>query len=158
MKKNVKFFAVICAAVLCLCLMGACTDKRVKAAEELIERVTPGYGSQFALEIIEPSEDGSDVFEYGSNGEKVLLRGNNTISLAVAYYNYLKSHCRGEHVMVRRADESATDPASSREDDRGKNQCPVARLPELLFVQLFGYMVGLGALAEGTRLHGHEPV
>ena len=93
MRKIVRFSTVLSVAALCLCLLGACTDKRIRAAADLIERVTPGYGSQFSLELIEPAEDGSDVFEYGSDGEKVLLRGNNTISLAVAYYNYLKNYC-----------------------------------------------------------------
>ncbi len=80
-------------AAACVCFLAGCTDKRIRAAERLVERVTPGYGPQFKMELIDADADGSDVFEYGSDGGKVLLRGNNTISLAVAYYNYLKSCC-----------------------------------------------------------------
>lgn len=61
-------------------------------AAELIERVTPGYGDQFVLEIIE-AEDGQDVFEVDSRDGKVVLRGNNTVSLATAFNWYLKYTC-----------------------------------------------------------------
>lgn len=46
---------------------------QIQAAYDLIERVTPGYGNQFQLELID-SENGKDVYEIGSQNGKVLLR------------------------------------------------------------------------------------
>lgn len=63
-----------------------------KAVYELIERITPGYARQFRLELIQP-ENGNDVYEIDSKGKKVVLRGNNAVSLATAYNRYLKYTC-----------------------------------------------------------------
>lgn len=67
-------------------------DATVRAAYDLIERVTPGYGRQFRLEHI-ASTPGTDVYEIGSRKGKVLLRGNNPVALATAYHQYLKYDC-----------------------------------------------------------------
>lgn len=64
----------------------------IKAAYGLIERVTPGYGKQFKLELINPV-DGKDAYEIASEKGKVVLRGNNTVSLATAFNEYLKYTC-----------------------------------------------------------------
>lgn len=63
---------------------------------DLIERVTPGYSDQFQLELIPPI-NGKDCYEIGMEKGKVLLRGNNVISLATAYNQYLKYTC---HVHI----------------------------------------------------------
>ena len=67
-------------------------DCSMNAAYDLIERVTPGYGRQFRLELIE-SENGADVYEIDYRGGKVVLRGNNAVSIATAYNQYLKYTC-----------------------------------------------------------------
>lgn len=67
-------------------------DTVEKAVYSLIERVTPGYASQYQLELIE-GEAGSDVYEVDGNGSKVILRGNNVVSLASAFNWYLKYTC-----------------------------------------------------------------
>lgn len=64
----------------------------IKAAADLIERVTPGYIDQIKLEIID-SKDGKDIYEIDGDGKKVILRGNNAVSLASAYHWYLKYDC-----------------------------------------------------------------
>ena len=71
---------------------GCKNDPRIQAAYDLIERVTPGYGEQFKLELMEPI-DGMDAYEITSDNGKVVLRGNNTISLATAFNQYLKYTC-----------------------------------------------------------------
>ena len=63
---------------------GCKNDPRIQAAYDLIERVTPGYGKQFKLELMEPV-DGMDAYEITSDNGKVVLRGNNTVSLATAF-------------------------------------------------------------------------
>lgn len=74
----------------------------IRAARALIERVTPNYSKQFVLQMI-PS-DGCDTFGWGRQNGKVLLQGNSTIALTVAYYNYLKTYCQvnmswcGDHI------------------------------------------------------------
>ena len=84
------------AAALVLLSAACSTDPEVKSVKALIERVTPGYGSQFKLELI-PADDGMDTYEIDSEGRKVVLRGNNQIALATAFNQYLKYTC-GAHV------------------------------------------------------------
>lgn len=86
-KLNLLFFTF----VLFICTSCA-KDPQLKAAYALIERVTPGYGNQFQLELIEPV-DGKDAYEITTDGTKIVLRGNNTVSLATAYNQYLKYTC-----------------------------------------------------------------
>ena len=63
-----------------------------KAVYDLIERVTPGYASQYRLEMIQ-AENGSDVYEVDGDGQRIILRGNNAVSLATAFNWYLKYTC-----------------------------------------------------------------
>ncbi|MBS6576477.1 alpha-N-acetylglucosaminidase [Parabacteroides goldsteinii] len=83
-----KVFLLFCI----LSLMSCQKDPQIQAAYDLIERITPGYSQQFSLELIEP-ENGNDVYEVAGENGKVVLRGNNTVSLATAYNQYLKYHC-----------------------------------------------------------------
>lgn len=78
--------------ILALLSVGCTEDPKIQAAYDLIERVTPGYGKQFRLELIEPV-NGQDAYEIASVDGKVVLRGNNTVSLATAYNQYLKYTC-----------------------------------------------------------------
>lgn len=68
------------------------TGSSEKAVYDLIERVTPGYASQYRLEIIS-SENGNDIYEVDGDGQKIILRGNNAVSLATAFNWYLKYTC-----------------------------------------------------------------
>ncbi|MGY5353364.1 alpha-N-acetylglucosaminidase [Wenyingzhuangia sp. IMCC45467] len=72
-------------------------DKVVKEknpSESLISRVVPEYSDYFEVEIDNLLED--DWFEIVSKGDKILLRGNNGVSVASALYYYLKeyAHCQ----------------------------------------------------------------
>lgn len=84
-----SLFILIAALLLCT---GCKTEPQIQAAYDLIERVTPGYSKQFQLELIEPV-DGQDAYEIASANGKVVLRGNNTVSLATAFNQYLKYTC-----------------------------------------------------------------
>lgn len=66
-----------------------------KAIQDLIERVVPKQANHFKIEFI-PQENGNDVFELESVKGKILLRGNNGISIASALNYYLKNvaHCQ----------------------------------------------------------------
>lgn len=83
---------LIATVVSLLCTACHSNHPQIQAAYDLIERVTPGYGNQFQLELID-SENGKDVYEIGSQNGKVLLRGNNPVALATAYNQYLKYTC-----------------------------------------------------------------
>lgn len=86
MKLKLALFALV---LLCT---GCAKDPQIQAAYDLIERVTPGYGKQFQLELIQ-SADGQDLYEIAAADGKIVLRGNNTVSLATAYNQYLKYTC-----------------------------------------------------------------
>ena len=60
----------------------------VTAARALIARVLPGHAGDFVCEII-PQDAGRDVFEITSRDGKIVLRGNNGVSLATAFNQYL---------------------------------------------------------------------
>lgn len=59
------------------------------AALALIHRIVPKQAAQFAVEII-PADNGHDVFELESRDGKVVLRGNDAVSVASALNWYLK--------------------------------------------------------------------
>lgn len=83
---------LLLVALVGLLFTGCAKDPLIQAAYDLIERVTPGYGEQFELELIEPV-DGMDAYEISSKGNKVLLKGNNPVALATAFNQYLKYTC-----------------------------------------------------------------
>lgn len=90
-KKPALYFLVL---LLFLTSLGASASVRKqsqdgKAVYQLIERMLPGYATQFILEKI-PSVNGKDVFEVSFEGNKIALRGNNPIALASAFHWYLK--------------------------------------------------------------------
>ena len=86
MKQKIAFF------ILTLLCIGCTKDPQIQAAYDLIERVTAGYGQLFKLELIEPV-NAEDAYEIAYTDGKILLRGNNTVSLATAYNQYLKYTC-----------------------------------------------------------------
>ncbi len=88
MKKLV--FGILLAGM--LGVVSGCRDARIRAVYDLIERVTPGYGEQFKLEMID-SDQGQDVYEIDNDGRKVILRGNTPVALATAFNWYLKYTC-----------------------------------------------------------------
>ena len=60
--------------------------------QELIKRNTPEIADRFVLEI-EDRRDGKSFYEIEACGDKIVLRGDCKISLAMAYYRYLKDCC-----------------------------------------------------------------
>lgn len=65
-----------------------------KATYALIKRVLPKHADQFTIAAI-PKEGDKDVFELESRNGKIILRGNNGVSVASALNHYLKhyAHC-----------------------------------------------------------------
>ena len=94
MKKSKRDIALLCLSV-CVSVATAtkANEQQVDAVRLLIYRVTPSIADAFLLETI-PCADERDVFELESQGTRVVLRGNNGISLASAYNRYLQEHCK----------------------------------------------------------------
>ncbi len=62
------------------------------ASKAFIERVIPGRSGSFLIETM-PQENGKDVFELDQKDNKIILRGNNGLSIASALNYYLKNYC-----------------------------------------------------------------
>jgi alpha-N-acetylglucosaminidase len=90
MKNKIIVYIFICLTSLC----ANASEKEVyfTLANGIIGRMTPSVKDQFKLEIIE-KENGMDVYEIESVDGKVVIRGNNGISLAKGYYAYLQEFC-----------------------------------------------------------------
>ncbi len=86
----IKKISILIMGLNCFLCLNASKD--IDAVYALIERVTPGYASQYQLELIDEVR-GSDIYEIDSNEQKVILRGNNAIALASAFNWYLKYTC-----------------------------------------------------------------
>lgn len=66
-----------------------------QASKALIQRVVPKHANHFIVESI-AAENGKDIFEVESRAGKIILRGNNGLSVASALYHYLTeyAHCQ----------------------------------------------------------------
>lgn len=64
----------------------------VKAAAGLLGRLLPNHTGYFIFEYI-PKDDGKDVFEIESRDNKIIIRGNNGVSMASGLNWYLKYYC-----------------------------------------------------------------
>lgn len=69
-----------------VCAMGTALANPIK---ELIERVAPGSSDKFELSIKSPKSK-TDFFELSQKGDKVVITGNNNISLATGFNWYVK--------------------------------------------------------------------
>ena len=63
------------------------------AAEALVQRVTGDHSGDFKVLIRPEREEGLDWFAYGAENGKILLEGNNGVSVASALGTYLKEEC-----------------------------------------------------------------
>jgi len=71
--------------------------------KSLIDRCSPEFADNFIFEITE-AEGGTDIFGYETSEDKVLLKGNSQLSLAVAYYHFMRDCCgayfSADHTLV----------------------------------------------------------
>ena len=77
-----------------ICL--SCCDTRqiapgTEAAYALAERVLEDKAGLISFELLE--NEGEDVFELSSSGRKIVIKGNNTNSMAVGLGHYLRYYC-----------------------------------------------------------------
>ena len=67
--------------------------QQVREAEALVNRVTDGMKSSFKVVIIPEQRDGRDWFSYYAENGKIVLEGNDGVSVASALNHYLKENC-----------------------------------------------------------------
>lgn len=86
------FFTTL--SLLCMAMSTLETAAQVNhaATRALIDRILPGRSSDFEIRQIAPV-NGKDVFELGSSGGKIILSGNNGVSVASALHYYLQEYC-----------------------------------------------------------------
>ena len=86
---------ILLLAITLLSLNKAWSQSHIETTQELIKRVLPKQYSNFSTQSL-ASNSGMDVFEIESKNNKILLRGNNGIALASAFYYYLTeyAHCQ----------------------------------------------------------------
>ncbi|MBL7222958.1 MAG: alpha-N-acetylglucosaminidase N-terminal domain-containing protein, partial [Candidatus Brocadiae bacterium] len=85
-------WALVCLAFLS-CTEDATAAPAPQAVRALAQRVLPGRADSFVFEAV-PAADGQDVFEIESREGKVIIRGNNGVSMAMGLNWYLKHTCR----------------------------------------------------------------
>lgn len=90
MKKLIQIFCLTAFGAL-FYFKPAQAQLNKESSYALIKRVIPGRAAFFAVEPLKTS--GKDAFEIESKGGKIVLRGNNGISVASALYYYLNEYC-----------------------------------------------------------------
>lgn len=73
------------------CVAASSSHSEEMAANSLIRRILPMHASQFEVQIL--ASDSLDYFEIESVNNKIVLKGNNGVSIASAFYYYLKEYC-----------------------------------------------------------------
>ncbi len=67
-------------------------DANIDSVKGLVNRLIPEHAEDFAFEVI-CNEAGSDVFEIETRNDKVVIRGNNGVAMAMGLNWYLKYYC-----------------------------------------------------------------
>ena len=67
----------------------------IQASEALLKRVIPKQANQFIIQSIAAKND-KDIFEIEKINNKIVLRGNDGISIASALYYYLNNYCHAQ--------------------------------------------------------------
>lgn len=96
MKKTLLFIFSALALSACAAKYSAedfTIKEQKEATEELVDRVTGGRADEFSVVISPDQKDGKDWFLYHAQDGRVVLEGNNGVSVASALGHYLKTHC-----------------------------------------------------------------
>ena len=96
MRRIAFLFALICAVACSTFPKSAAdvdADGQKKAAEALVGRVTGGRQGEFVVKLTPVQHEGKDWFAYYSEGDRVVLEGNDGVSVASALSHYLKNNC-----------------------------------------------------------------
>ncbi|MFT4156258.1 alpha-N-acetylglucosaminidase [Parafilimonas sp.] len=86
--KQFPLFLFVCI-ILCNQVLSQVSQTAIRG---LLQRTVPSKAAFFSVEEIAP-ENGKDVFELESRGNKIILRGSNGVSVASALNYYLRNYC-----------------------------------------------------------------
>lgn len=73
-----------------LAFVAACSTPAEKAASDLARRIVPSYAGRITFK---QTADTADVFEVAPAGKRVVIKGNNAVSMAVGLNWYLQNVC-----------------------------------------------------------------
>jgi alpha-N-acetylglucosaminidase len=88
---NRKISIFLLTGVILACLTSCGKDPSVTAAEGVLQRMVPALVGRVSFETV-PADSGGDVFELQTVGGKLLVRGNNGVSMASGLNWYLKHY------------------------------------------------------------------
>ncbi|MDR1167800.1 MAG: alpha-N-acetylglucosaminidase, partial [Heliobacteriaceae bacterium] len=88
---NRKIFIFLLTGVILACLTACGKAPSVTAAEGLLQRMAPALVGRVSFETV-PADSGGDVFELQTQNGKLLVRGNNGVSMASGLNWYLKHY------------------------------------------------------------------
>lgn len=83
---------VILTFILISFFTGVNAQLNTKTAENLIKRILPEHAAQFVIKPLN-NANGKDTFQIESKNNKIVLSGNNGVSIASAFYYYLNEFC-----------------------------------------------------------------
>ncbi|MFT3738305.1 MAG: alpha-N-acetylglucosaminidase [Breznakibacter sp.] len=91
--KRIRSSILLLGAIVCTtgCKQTSDQPQLIDAGSELVKRIIPERASQFIVETV--PADTADWFEISSLDGKIVLRGNNGVSVASALYYYLTEYC-----------------------------------------------------------------
>ncbi len=74
------------------CILTGCSSKKLPV-EELVQRLIPEHAEKFVFEEIKTTDNEADFYEIESKNGKIVIKGNNSNSMAVGLNHYLKNFC-----------------------------------------------------------------
>lgn len=79
--------------ILTFILMLTTVSTMATPIDELLERIDKGASRKFKTELVKETKHDADFFELSQAGQKVVVRGNTWVNIAVGINWYLKYHC-----------------------------------------------------------------
>jgi alpha-N-acetylglucosaminidase len=87
MKKVITLLLLLCLS------FSLKAQLNIKASEGLLQRVIPDQVKKFVIQSLPKSSEAKDYFTIESKNGKIILSGNNGVSIASALYYYLNGYC-----------------------------------------------------------------
>lgn len=84
-----KILALVMFNIFCIVALG---QTYIKNSENLVKRILSDKADQFIIETLNTAS-GKDTFQVQSRNGKIVLSGNNGVSIASALYFYLNEYC-----------------------------------------------------------------
>ena len=90
MMRKLLTLLALAASVLLRSCSGKPADPDVEAVRSLAERLVPDYSDRISFE---KTADSTDVYEFETVGGRLVIRGNDALSMAVGLNRYLRDWC-----------------------------------------------------------------